>query len=186
MNDASELESLLSRVALQDRGALKALYDATAPRLYAIALRLLDDRAAAEDVLQDAFVTVWTRAARFPALQTHPLAWLTSIVRHRAIDVLRRRRPEVALDAGDDESPALQVADAGPTPPEQLAVQQGDGQLDECVRSLEHGPRQAVLLAYYEGLTHEALAARLQRPLGTVKAWVRRSLLRLRDCLQAV
>jgi RNA polymerase sigma-70 factor (ECF subfamily) len=185
VHDAAELSALLARVALHDRMALRTLYEATAPRLLAIAQRLLDDRGAAEDVVQDAFVTVWTRASSFPTLHTHPLAWLTSIVRNRAIDQLRRRRPEVPLDLDIDDAPALQLAAEGPTPPEALMARQSEGKLDECVNRLEDEARRALLLAFYDGLTHEALAARLQKPLGTVKAWLRRSLLRLRDCLAA-
>ncbi len=186
-HDGAELSALLARVALHDRQALRKLYEATAPRLFAIALRLLEERSAAEDVVQDTFITVWTRAASFPVLHTHPLAWLSSIVRNRAIDQLRRRRPsEVPLGLEREDAPALQIADGGPTPPEALMARQSEGKLDECVNRLEDEARHALLLAYYDGLTHEALAARLQRPLGTVKAWLRRSLLRLRDCLAVV
>jgi RNA polymerase sigma-70 factor, ECF subfamily len=157
MTDDATLQQLLSRVALQDRAALRSLYDASAGRLLAIVQRMLDDRALAEDVIQDTFVTVWQRAAQFPALRTSPLAWLTTIARHRAIDVMRRRKPETSMTWHDS-----------------------DGQEHQH----DEAPRQAVLLAYYEGLTHEELAARLQRPLGTVKTWVRRSLLQLRSCLE--
>ncbi len=182
----AELQQLLARVALQDRAALRALYDATASRLLAVAQRVLDDRAAAEDVIQDTFVTVWQRAAQFPQLRTSPLAWLTTIARHRAIDLLRRRRPETPLAWTDDEGRAHQhdVADPGATPPEQIEQQQDDGRLAWCMGRLADEPRQAVLLAYHEGLTHEQLARRLRRPLGTVKAWVRRSLLQLKRCLE--
>ncbi|MFO1327283.1 MAG: sigma-70 family RNA polymerase sigma factor [Rubrivivax sp.] len=187
MSDDATLHALLARVALQDRAALRALYDATAGRLLAIALRLLDDRAAAEDVVQDTFVTVWQRAAQFPQLRTSPLAWLTTIARHRAIDLLRRRRPETSLTWHDDDGQEQQhdVADDSATPPEQIERSQDEGRLSHCMGRLDDEPRRALMLAYYEGLTHEQLAQRLARPLGTVKAWVRRSLLQLRGCLEA-
>ena len=187
MNNDAELHALLARVALQDRAALRALYDASAGRLLAVALRLLDDRAAAEDVVQDTFVTVWQRAAQFPQLRTSPLAWLTTLTRHRAIDLLRRRRPETSLTWHDDDGQEHQhdVADESATPSEQLEQAQDEGRLARCMGRLDDEPRRALMLAYYEGLTHEQLAARLSRPLGTVKAWVRRSLLQLRGCLEA-
>ena len=185
MDADAHLEKLLSRIALQDRAALRELYDATAGRLLAIAARMLDDRAAAEDVVQDTFVTVWTRATNFPALRTSPLAWLTTIARHRAIDVMRKRRPETPLQWQDAEGQEHQhdVADASGTPLDQLLAVQADARLGDCLGRLEPEPRAANALAYQEGLTHDELAVRLQRPLGTVKAWIRRSLLRLKDCL---
>jgi RNA polymerase sigma-70 factor (ECF subfamily) len=186
MTDEATLQLLLSRVALQDRAALRSLYDATAGRLLAIVQRMLDDRAAAEDVIQDTFVTVWQRAAQFPTLRTSPLAWLTTIARHRAIDLMRRRRPETSLTWQDDDGQEHQhdVADETPAPPEQLQDRQSEGQLSACMGRLDDAPRQAVQLAYFEGLTHEELAVRLKRPLGTVKTWVRRSLQQLKDCLE--
>lgn len=188
LSDEAALHALLARVALHDRAALRQLYEATAGRLLAIAMRQLDDRAAAEDVVQDTFVTVWQRAAQFPRLRTSPLAWLTTITRHRAIDMLRRRRPETSLTWQDDEGREQQhdIADESATPPEQLAQAEDEGRLSHCMGRLEDEPRRALMLAYYEGLTHEQLAVRLARPLGTVKAWVRRSLQQLRGCLEAL
>lgn len=185
MTDEATLQALLGRVALQDRGALRKLYDATEGRLLAIVVRMLDDRAAAEDVVQDTFVTVWTRAAQFPALRTSPLAWLTTIARHRAIDVLRRHRPETPLAWHDSqgEEHTHDVADESGSPLDHLLERQAEGRLGVCIDHLDAAPRKAVLMAYYEGLTHEELAKRLSKPLGTVKTWIRRSLLHLKDCL---
>jgi RNA polymerase sigma-70 factor (ECF subfamily) len=187
MTDDATLSQLLGRVALHDRGALRELYRAAAGRLLAVAQRILDDRAAAEDVVQDTFVTVWTRASQFPALRTSPLAWLTSIARNRAIDLLRRRRPEAPLAWTDDEGLERHhdVRDEAGSPLEQLIAHQSDTLLGECMNRIEAEPRQALMLAYYEGLTHDQLARQLGRPLGTVKAWIRRSLQRLKDCLGA-
>jgi len=185
VSDDATLERLLGRVALQDRAALHELYRAVAGRLLAVATRILGDRGSAEDVLQDTFVTVWTRAPQFPALRTSPLAWLTAIARHRAIDVVRKRRPESPLQWTDAEGQerSHDVADASGSPLEQLLSAQAEGRLGDCMAQIETEPRAAVTLAYFEGLTHDELARRLGRPLGTVKAWIRRSLLRLRDCL---
>jgi RNA polymerase sigma-70 factor (ECF subfamily) len=150
-----------------------------------VALRLLRNHATAEDVLQDVFVTLWRRADRAPAAHTHPMAWLTAMVRNRAIDLMRKTRPEVPLqwqDAdGEEHHHDIATEDCAPTAV--LGALQSEAQLETCIGRLEDGPRQAVLLAYYEGLTHADLAQRLDRPLGTIKAWVRRSLTRLKDCL---
>lgn len=185
--DADALNQLLARVALRDRAALRLLYEQTSSRLMAVAYRMLGDRAAAEDVLQEVFVNVWTRAAQMPALRAHPLAWLTSMVRNRSIDLLRAAKPEVPLQWQDAEGREHQhdIASEGLTPPEQMLQQQSDHALSKCLGRLEPEPRQAVVLSYYEGLTHFELADRMKRPLGTIKAWVRRSLMRLKDCLEA-
>lgn len=184
--DADALNQLLARVVLRDRAALRLLYEHTASRLMAVAFRMLGDRAAAEDVLQEVFVNVWTRAAQMPALRSHPLAWLTSMVRNRCIDLLRQARLEVPLQWQDAEGQEHQhdIASEGLTPPQQMLQRQSDNALSKCLGHLEPEPRQAVLLSYYEGLTHFELAERMKRPLGTIKAWVRRSLMRLKECLE--
>lgn len=183
--DLDRLDDLLARIALQDRQALRSLYEATVERLLAVAARLLDDRSAAEDVVQEVFITVWTRAAQLPELRSHPLAWLTAMVRNRAIDALRRRRPEVPMHwhGSDGEEHHFDAPDASGSPLDRLLEAQSDDQLGRCMEALADEPRQAILLAYFEGLTQVELAHRLGRPLGTVKAWVRRSLGQLRDCL---
>jgi RNA polymerase sigma-70 factor, ECF subfamily len=185
MTDDATLNQLLGRIALQDRAALRELYQAAGGRLLAVARRLLGELAVADDVVQDTFVTVWTRAAQFPALRASPMAWLTSITRHRAIDLLRRQRPDIPLHWHDADGREHQhdVADASGSPLDQLLARQAEGSLGDCLGRLDAEPRAAVLLAYYEGLTHDQLAVRLQRPLGTVKAWIRRSLQRLKDCM---
>ena len=179
------LRDALARVALHDRAALQTVYQLAGGRLLAIVQRMLDDRATAEDVLQDTFLMVWQKAGQFPTLRTSPLAWLTTMARHRAIDLLRRRRPETPLEwtDGDGQTRQHDIADAGASPLQQLLDQQADGQLGLCLGRLDPDPRLAVTLAYMEGLTHDELARRLGKPLGTVKAWIRRSLLRLRECL---
>jgi RNA polymerase sigma-70 factor (ECF subfamily) len=183
--DQTALDQLLSRIALQDRQALRELYDRTASRLLAVAHQVLRDQATAEDVLQEVYVTVWSRAASYPAVHSHPMAWLTAMVRNRAIDLLRKSRPEVPLQWQDDDGEEHQhdVADESGTPMSQLMAAQSDDRLGHCIGQLEAEPRLAVMLAYYEGLTHADLAVRLSKPLGTIKAWVRRSLMRLKDCM---
>jgi len=184
MTSRDSLADLLARCALHDRRAFEALYQQTAPTLYGLLLKLTRDRELAADLLQEGFVRVWQRAGDYRPHLGQPLTWLGSIVRHLAIDRLRhgdhRRRWEL-----DDDGWA-RLADDGPGPEERLRGEQGDAMMARCLETLDPEPRRAVFLAYFEGLTHDAIAARLERPLGTVKAWVRRSLQRLKTCLEEV
>lgn len=187
MDDRDEVAQLLDRIALRDAAALRALYERTSSRLLAVAWRVLQDRTQAEDVLQEVFVTIWQQSALRPAGQSWSLAWLCVITRNRAIDLLRRKKPDEPLhwqdDNGDDRFHDIAAEDGSPM---QHLLEVEDGQrLAHCLSELDAAPRQAVLLAFYDGLTHLEIAERLRRPLGTVKAWTRRSLLRLRACLEA-
>src|SRR5215472_2532949 len=164
----ARLMELLARTALADQKAFAELYQLSAPHLYAVALRILREAAAAEEVLQESFVNVWHHAGSYVAARSQPLTWLTSIVRNRCLDQLRRR--EVETVTMDDEEDGVSVgADA-------RAVK-------DCVEALDAGPKQAIALAFYQGLSHSELARHLKQPLGTVKSWVRRGLDRLRACL---
>lgn len=182
MTSPDSLADLLARCARRDRRAFEALYQQAAPILYGLLVKLTRDRELAAEVLQEGFVRIWQRAGDYRPTLGQPLTWMGSIVRHLAIDRLRRgdqrRRGEL------DEEGWGQLADEGPGPEERLHAEQGDARIARCLEILDPEPRQAVFLAYYEGLTHDAIAARLERPLGTVKAWVRRSLHRLKTCLE--
>lgn len=181
MTSHDSLADLLARCALHDRRAFEALYRQTAPVLHGLLLKLTHDRELAADILQEGFVRIWQRAADYRPLLGQPLTWMGTIVRRLAIDRLRRgdyrHRAEL-----DDDGWASVAAD-GPGPEEQVHAEHGDAALLRCLETLDPEPRRAVVLAYYEGLTHDLIARRLERPLGTVKAWVRRSLQRLKTCL---
>lgn len=184
MTSRDSLADLLARCAVHDRRAFETLYQQAAPTLYGLLLKLTRDRELAADLLQEGFVRVWQRAGDYRPHLGQPLTWLGSIVRHLAIDRLRcgdhRWRGEL------DDDGWTRLADDGPGPEERLHGEQGDTMMARCLEALDPEPRRAVFLAYYEGLTHDAIAARLERPLGTVKAWVRRSLQRLKTCLEEV
>ncbi len=188
MDDRDEVASLLARVALRDARAFEALYRLVASRLMAVALRVTQERATAEDVLQEVFVTVWNQSTAAAPGQQLTLAWLCVVTRHRAIDLLRKRKPELPLhwhdENGDEQMHDLQ--DESGSPMDQLLAHEDGAQLGHCMDTLEPEPRRALLLAFYDGLTHPEIALRMQRPLGTVKAWTRRSLMRLKGCMEAL
>jgi len=177
----ARLMELLARTALSDQRAFAELYRLTAPHLYAVALRILREAAAAEEVLQESFVNVWHHAGSYLAARSQPLTWLTSIVRNRCLDQLRRR--EIATTTMNDEEEGVTMAAEGPTPLEALLAGADARAVRACVEGLDARQKQAIALAFYQGLSHSELARHLKQPLGTVKSWVRRGLERLRACL---
>lgn len=170
---------LLGRVARGDRAAFAELYRLASPKLFPVALRITQRRDLAEEVLQESFVAVWNQAASYDPVKGSPLIWMTTIVRHRAIDQRRRRANLADATAGSDE--ALLALVAGESDRADRGAELAA--LSRCLDQLEPQPRQAVLLAYVHGYTHEELAGRLATPIGTIKSWVRRSLERLKRCL---
>jgi RNA polymerase sigma-70 factor (ECF subfamily) len=188
-----DLARLLGRTGLGDRAAFAALYERTSSHLFAVVLRIQRERAQAEDILQEVYVNVWRAAKGFDAAQSQPLTWLTSIARNRAIDSLRRNqsRPQTqsssafdgAADA-EDESVYDAVADSAPGPLDLLSQAADARELAACMEHLSAQQRQSLALAFYQGLSHAEVAAQMRQPLGSVKSWVRRALLSLKDCLQ--
>jgi RNA polymerase sigma factor (sigma-70 family) len=184
---SDKLAALLARTALGDQRAFAELYALASAHLYAVAIRIMRDGAIAEEMLQEAFVSVWHHASTYDAAKSQPLTWLTSIVRNRCLDRLRRREvdTETLTPRDDDEAPAWEPPSEGPTPVELLLAAADARALRGCLDGLEPGPRQAIALAFFRGLSHRELAAHLREPLGTVKSWVRRGLATLRRCLDA-
>ena len=180
----ARLMELLARTALKDQRAFAELYRAASPHLFAVAVRILREAAAAEEVLQESFVNVWNHAASYVAAKSQPLTWLTSIVRNRCLDQLRRR--EVDTVTMDDEEEGLTIAAQGPTPLELLLAGADALAVKECIDALEPAQKQAIALAFFQGLSHSELARHMREPLGTVKSWVRRGLERMRSCLDRV
>lgn len=184
-----ELAQLLARAGLGDRAAFAKLYDGTSGHLFAVVLRIQRDRALAEDLLQEVYVSVWKAAASFDASRSQPLTWLTHIARNRAIDSLRRAqtqpRTESLSVADDDERPDPHeaLADDGPGPLELLGQASDRREISQCMERLSAPQRQSVALAFFDGLSHAEVAAQLREPLGTVKSWVRRALQSLKHCL---
>ena len=181
MSVDDSLPALLAACARRDRAAFGRLYNATSAKLYGIAVRILRREDWAEEVLQECYVSIWAHAPKYRAALAAPMTWMTSIVRNRCLDWLRRPRPEVS-DA--DGTLAESAESAGPGPLAELERAKDAQALAGCLKGLEGKQRQAIALAFYDGLSHAELASHLREPLGTVKTWVRRGLLRLKSCLE--
>jgi RNA polymerase sigma-70 factor, ECF subfamily len=177
----SELERLLERCAASDSAALEKLYELTSPLLFACLNRILRRRAVAEEVLQDVYVIIWQRAAQFRATRGRPLAWMMSIARYRAIDLLRHERSAPTLVP---DLPERADADGDPRAQEAPWMPAG-GLLERCLALLTDRQRSCLELAFVGGNSHEDIARLTGSPLGTVKSWIRRGLQSLRQCLES-
>lgn len=174
------LADLMSQVAAGDRAALRRLYQATSAKLFGVVLRILSDREESEDVLQDVYVTIWRRADRYEAGLASVMTWLSTIARNRAIDRLRARGPLAYAEQVEE----MEIADGQPGAEALLAAAQDAGRLHGCLGELDDRTQTVIRTAFFEGVTYEALAARMDTPLGTVKSWIRRGLMRLKGCLE--
>ncbi|WP_380181993.1 RNA polymerase sigma factor [Kalamiella sp. sgz302252] len=176
---------LLQATGQGDRRAFEQLYHQLSPYLFAVALRILRQRSWAEEVLHDAMLTIWQRAASYDQQQSSPKTWMSTIVRHRAIDYARLRANQTAsLEAMDFDAPdseALQTLSS--TFAEGLSSTSEARRLSECLNSLPGDQKQSLALAYYQGLSHSEVAGHLQQPVGTVKSWIRRALAQLKECV---
>ncbi|EKF20676.1 sigma-70 family RNA polymerase sigma factor [Nitratireductor pacificus] len=174
-----EITRLIFRTALKERAAFDLLYRHTSAKLFGVCLRILQDRAEAEEALQEVYVKLWTRADRFAASELSPISWLVAVARNHAIDRLRaRKKPARELDEATD------IADPAPDP-ETMAVAGGERRrIDACLEELETDRAKAVRGAYLNGDSYAELAARFGVPLNTMRTWLRRSLISLRECLE--
>lgn len=178
-----QLIAWLQRIAAQDSAALRQLYDATSSKLYAIAMRVVGNVEHAEDVLQEAYITIWRIAADYKAPLSPPMVWLGMVVRSRGLDFLRRRKAERALAGQPIDDMADTLASDLETPLDATDASEQAWALHECLRKIEAKQRQVVTLAYFRDLSHSELAEQLKLPLGTVKTWMRRGLDQLRTCM---
>lgn len=181
MVSSQELAELLSRCALGDRQAFERLYRETAAQLFGLVLRIIKDQDLASDVLQEGYVKIWNHAGEFRPDKATAITWMGAIMRNQAIDQLRRTANRPSIPEPVEELHWL--ADDADDPAELADRARQDQRLHACLDTLEEEQRQAMLLAYFRGLTHEEIAQHLNRPLGTVKSWLRRGLLRLKKCL---
>lgn len=180
-SSADALAQWLQAVAGGDRDAFERLYRATSSKLFGVCLRVVPDRAEAEDVLQEVYATVWRKAMQFDAARASAITWLAMIARNKAIDRLR------STPAGVRAAPmelAEAVPDPSASPLDGAESSDENARLARCMERLDGDRRELVRTAFFEGVTYEELAARIGSPLGTVKSWIRRSLLQLRACLE--
>lgn len=182
--DTAQLRLWLQGAARQDADAFRDLYQATSARLYGYALRILGKRELAEEVLQDSFVAIWHHAASYQAHLAAPMTWMTTIVRNKALDLLRHagNEADIGIEPFDREVVEA-LRDPGATPIEALALSREARALAYCMSALEGLHRQVLGLAFFHDLSHSEVAERMALPIGTVKTWVRRSLERLKTCL---
>ncbi|MDP3524091.1 MAG: sigma-70 family RNA polymerase sigma factor [Hoeflea sp.] len=173
-----ELSELIARTALGDRKAFSSLYAATSAKLFGVSLRILKDRAQAEDAVQEVYVRIWRRAGSFRVGQASAMAWLVTIARNQAIDMIRARQP-ATLEYDD----APEMADPDPDPEARAALSGEARRIEACLGELETDRAAAVVDAYVEGLSYQELADKHRVPLNTMRTWLRRSLLKLRECL---
>jgi len=175
---------LIQRIANGDQAAFAALYDRLSPILYSMALRMMNDAIEAEDVLQDGFVYIWQRANTFDASRGSPISWAIMIVRHKAIDRLRVRLRGERLRQRASASPEL-ASDKDDQSALEPFLRERRAQVKSALTQLPGEQREALQLAFFSGLTHQQIAAKIATPLGTVKARIRRGLLQLRQLLQS-
>lgn len=176
---AKDLADALSRCARGDKAALRIIYEAEASTMLGIAMRILRRRDMAEEAVHDAFLRIHANAATFDPSRGSPKAWIYTIVRNRALNILRG---EARTELVDDFEP-MALEDEGDNPEAIVARMSDARSLKRCLELLAPDRRKLIVLAYTHGLTHGEIAGKLGVPLGTVKSWIRRSLLSLRECL---
>ncbi len=178
----SLIVAALARIPGGDRAALQTVYRLTSAKLFGVALRILGERSEAEDVLQEVYVTVWRKAADFDASRASPMTWLIAIARNRAIDRLRATRASRRTEPIDA---AAEVADSAPHADSALERTQDHARLHGCLDGLAAHERAALRGAFFDGNTYDDLAARMSVPLGTMKSWIRRAMIKLKSCLES-
>lgn len=176
-----ELATLIAAVGRRDRAAFRELYQRVSPKLFGILLRILRNRATAEDALQDVFLRIWQNAESFSAKTGPAMGWLISIARNRAIDILRSKNPAAPASEIDAADLCAKIADPSDREADMLNI----AALRQCLGTIEEPMRSCLLLAYYEGHSREELARRFDRPVNTIKTWLHRSLAVLKSCLEA-
>jgi len=182
--DQEQLRAWLHRASQRDATAFRALYDATSPKLLGFALRILGKRELAEEALQDGFVAIWNGAGTYQGHLAAPMTWMTTIVRNKALDLLRRSGGEAEIDGHVYDSEVMNaLQDPRANPIDALLVSRDAKALAYCMSTLEGMHRQVVGLAFFHDLSHSEVAQQMAIPIGTVKTWIRRSLERLKTCL---
>src|SRR5580692_3463559 len=173
------LVELIAAVAKGDEAAFDRLYAATRAKLYGVVLRILRRTDLADEVMQDAYLRVWRSAGEFDPSRATPITWMVAIARNRALDVVRKKG-EASIE---EETQVMEAASEEPSPLARHEMTDELRRLLACLGDLEEERRRLVLLAYYSGWSREQLAEKFETPVNTVKTWLRRSLLQIRECL---
>lgn len=179
-----DYEAALHACARGERSALQRLYEQESPRLLGVVQRIVNDRARAEDIVHDAFIKIWSGAASFDATRGSARGWMFTVARHLALNSVRNRAREVSMDDDSDSDSHVQTTLEG-------WQEMGDafdwrvnpGRVYTCLEQLEPVRRNCIFHAYVDGYSHQQIAQKLGAPLGTVKAWIKRSLASLRECI---
>lgn len=169
------LTELLAKTASQDKSAFSRLYRLTSPKLFAISLRILKQESQAQDCLQEAFMNIWQQATSYKPGLAAPMTWMTTIVRNRAIDQMRKQSRDAY--SSESEIELANIAAENPFNTDHMSI-------GPCLDELKVEQKESIQRAYLEGLTHVELAEQMSRPVGTIKTWIRRGLAQLRDCLE--
>lgn len=176
-----DYEATLHACARGERQALQRLYEQESPRLLGVVLRLVRDKGLAEDIVHDAFIKIWTRAASFDQARGSARGWIFSLTRHLALNVLRDKTWEVSGD--DDLEQSEATLEGWQETTDAFDWRANPGRVHNCLEQLEPVRRNCVFHAYVDGYTHQEIARKIGAPLGTVKAWIKRSLSALRECI---
>lgn len=179
MLTSAELIWLLAAVAKGDEAAFARLYAATRAKLYGVVVRILRRQDLTDEVIQETYLKIWRSAGQFDPLRAAPVSWMVAIARNRAIDVIRRRK-EASID---EEPQAMEVASEAPDPLARRELSEELQRLLACIGQLPPERQRMVLLAYYNGWSRERLSAEFDTPVNTIKTWLRRSLLDVRECV---
>jgi RNA polymerase sigma-70 factor (ECF subfamily) len=176
-----ELVWLLAAVAKGDQVAFERLYQATRAKLYGVVLRILRRADLADEVIQEAYLKVWNAAGQFDPALASPITWMVAIARNRAIDLVRKKA-EISIE---EEPEVQEVAAENPHPLDKREMSEELKRLLGCMGGLDEERRRLVLLAYYSGWSRDQLAAKFDKPVNTIKTWLRRSLAEIRECLES-
>ena len=176
---SEEITKLIVRVSMKDRSAFDLLYQKTSAKLFGVCMRVLSNRSEAEETLQEVFVKIWTKSDRFAASDLSPISWLVAVARNHAIDRIRTR---VLKRAEIDE--AMEIADGRPDPEAQAVASGEQARIHSCLDELETDRASAVRGAYLDGASYAELAEQHRVPLNTMRTWLRRSLMKLKECLE--
>ena len=181
MNNSDPYAELLKLCAKGNEQAFNSLYQQTSGKLFAVSLKIMQTRQAAEEVLQEGYIKIWDKAGTFDSGKAKAMTWMTTIVRNQCLDVLRSYKSRPVEVEAEYEGLEFAIQESGPADMTDISIE--TRQLLDCLKDLKEQQKQAVLMAYYYGQTHEEISSAMESPLGTVKAWIRRGVERLRKCL---